>query len=745
MKNSKEKVRKAILAYTTKVEKEQSDVEKAGLKGQVKQLMHTCYKAHKIHCTIIQGKIEIDSIYSKTNFIKTYNDKGAKTQEQIFGKGEYNLNFYNDKGLQTESINYLLDGSLRQKTTMIYNSKGNLLEYVVRKADGSISSKTMDKYNDDGKILESISYNGDENISSKTIYTYNEQGNMLSYIKYKGDGSIEHQSYMKYDERGFKIEDISEWTEKRMQPYNRRYEYVNNEHGDCIEMLYYKADGKLENTSTFTYQYDKDGKKIIPESTPYIEPKAAWETEEIENDAYGNWIKKTTFYHNIPQYIYISKITYFGEEKENSEPLVHPLQNTSEEEVVKKTHPPEELPIEQAQWLVEGTTTDNFPALRYYVLQYKEAPSMVTFTGPYIEAIALLNELQKDMGAEMVHSYSTNWGGQGECLIRYTLNFPHYGYVIQATNITYHDADDYEIPDFFSDVTDFDHESVYFSQIQLLRPSDVSEKRDSYFEEELEETIEKCMLQKIPDKPTINMIEATNNGFTIKERAVDDNFEIRDLDVNYGYGFSEFHKELMKRFNTSTKGLVLFHGMPGTGKTYYIRHLLRKMVASKKVVIYMPPNMVDHLVEPVFMTFLSRKIQDWASDGNFCVLLIEDAEPLLARRQEGVRIQGITNLLNMSDGILNDMLNLQIICTFNVDLKKLDNALLRPGRLIARKEFKPLSVIDANVLAQRLGIKHHFTSPVALGEIYAMQKNKNTLIHDVASDKNATTQIDDLI
>src|SRR5436190_15552901 len=120
------------------------------------------------------------------------------------------------------------------------------------------------------------------------------------------------------------------------------------------------------------------------------------------------------------------------------------------------------------------------------------------------------------------------------------------------------------------------------------------------------------------------MIEGSGSNFVMVEHAVDDNFEIRNLHVNYGYGFQKFHDDLMGRFNKSTKGLVLFHGEPGTGKTYYIRHLLRKMVANKKVVIYLPPNMVDHLVEPSFMTFLSRSIRDWSEEGNFCVLLIED-------------------------------------------------------------------------------------------------------------------------
>ena len=84
----------------------------------------------------------------------------------------------------------------------------------------------------------------------------------------------------------------------------------------------------------------------------------------------------------------------------------------------------------------------------------------------------------------------------------------------------------------------------------------------------------------------------------------------------------------------------------------------------------------------------------------------------------------------MTDGILNDMLNIQIICTFNVKVKELDKALLRPGRLTAQKEFRPMSTLDANRLAQQLGVKHTFTKPATLAEVYALEKNKGTLIHD---------------
>src|SRR3989337_908834 len=151
---------------------------------------------------------------------------------------------------------------------------------------------------------------------------------------------------------------------------------------------------------------------------------------------------------------------------------------------------------------------------------------------------------------------------------------------------------------------------VYFGQIEFLRPSEASGKQDDYFEEQIWDYINKCSLRKKPDKPAIQMIEVRGSAFSMQEHAVDDDFEIKDLDINYGYGFAKFHAELMQRFHTDTKGLVLFHGEPGTGKTFYIRHLLRKMLSgNKKVVVYMPPNMVDHLVEPAFMTFLSGEIK----------------------------------------------------------------------------------------------------------------------------------------
>jgi hypothetical protein len=112
---------------------------------------------------------------------------------------------------------------------------------------------------------------------------------------------------------------------------------------------------------------------------------------------------------------------------------------------------------------------------------------------------------------------------------------------------------------------------------------------------------------------------------------------------------------------------------------------------------------------------------------------LEDAEPLLVSRKVDGRSNGITNLLNVTDGLLNDMLSIQVIATFNTDLGNIDEALLRPERLIARKEFKKLAVEDAKTLGDKLGVEISKSSTLA--EIYSKNHANEILVHEYESDR----------
>lgn len=76
-----------------------------------------------------------------------------------------------------------------------------------------------------------------------------------------------------------------------------------------------------------------------------------------------------------------------------------------------------------------------------------------------------------------------------------------------------------------------------------------------------------------------------------------------------------------------------------------------------------------------------------------------------------------SNLLNISDGLLADFLNVQIICTFNSSRTTVDSALMRKGRLIAKYEVGKLNVAQAQLLSRHLGFERNITRPMAVAEI----------------------------
>ena len=107
---------------------------------------------------------------------------------------------------------------------------------------------------------------------------------------------------------------------------------------------------------------------------------------------------------------------------------------------------------------------------------------------------------------------------------------------------------------------------------------------------------------------------------------------------------------------------------------------------------------------------------DLLIDNPNTILVIEDAEHVIMDRTTS-RNSAVSNLLNISDGLLADFLNVQLICTFNSPLTMVDNALLRKGRLIAKYEFGKLSAAKAQKLSDHLGYKKLMEQPMTLAEI----------------------------
>lgn len=288
---------------------------------------------------------------------------------------------------------------------------------------------------------------------------------------------------------------------------------------------------------------------------------------------------------------------------------------------------------------------------------------------------------------------------------------------------------------------------MYISQVDFLIPS--KENRDQDKLNDLIKSFERDLLASDvrEEKSTAKISMMTKDDFGMEFTDFDvskSTPNLKNLDLFYGDGFQDYHNKLLTRLGEEKKGVVLLHGDPGTGKTYYIRALLKKLSEVNKRVIYIPPSMVDGMANPTMIGFLTNDIINEERD---TILLIEDAEPLLQSRTTAngnVRTTGITNLLNSTDGILNDILGLVVICTFNTDLKNIDEALLRPGRLLARKEFNKIKSDKVKEVAKVLKIPKDLIKEdkdYTIAELTNLKAESKTLIHDYDKGDNEYRKI----
>ena len=183
-----------------------------------------------------------------------------------------------------------------------------------------------------------------------------------------------------------------------------------------------------------------------------------------------------------------------------------------------------------------------------------------------------------------------------------------------------------------------------------------------------------------------------------------------ELDLNYGESFKEVHQTIISRLNKKNdKGIILLHGQHGTGKTSYIKYLTS--LIEDKDILFIPPSMAEMLSDPSMIPFLM--------DHKDSILIIEDAERVIGDRESGnVSSAGVSNVLNLTDGILGDCLSIQIIATFNMRKENIDKALLRKGRLIAEHKFEKLTLEETNKLLKHIEKDHQVTEGMTLADIY---------------------------
>jgi len=211
------------------------------------------------------------------------------------------------------------------------------------------------------------------------------------------------------------------------------------------------------------------------------------------------------------------------------------------------------------------------------------------------------------------------------------------------------------------------------------------------------------VLHLVGDHISVERIPVTINQTVQREQ----------LDLYYGDGMASWAEDWLQALNTRRYGLTILTGDPGTGKTTLVRSLAHWLGASH-VFYFMPAARFANMESGAIVTFLADENRNSKLRK---VLILEDAESILQRRADDNR-EKVATLLNLTDGMLGDALGLHVICTLNSELTELDPALLRPGRLVAHRDFCPLSAEDAGRLAAVLGLDAPAAVSVSLAEIF---------------------------
>ncbi len=181
-----------------------------------------------------------------------------------------------------------------------------------------------------------------------------------------------------------------------------------------------------------------------------------------------------------------------------------------------------------------------------------------------------------------------------------------------------------------------------------------------------------------------------------------------NLRENYNDDFIEVSNKIENSIFTKESGLILLYGSPGTGKTTYIKSLITKY-HQKCNFIFIQNEFVNNLLDPDFISFLLKQRNS--------ILIIEDAEKVITSRENLKEESVVSTILQLTDGLFSDYLNIKIICTFNTSLSKIDTALLRKGRMISMYEFKTLSIEKTNNVLQKLGANNS-NEKLTLSDIY---------------------------
>lgn len=166
-------------------------------------------------------------------------------------------------------------------------------------------------------------------------------------------------------------------------------------------------------------------------------------------------------------------------------------------------------------------------------------------------------------------------------------------------------------------------------------------------------------------------------------------------------------------FTEDVGRLVILHGQPGTGKTTFIRSLMRNWKHWADVSYITDPDQL--FGKAYYMT------QSLLYHGDkFHMIVAEDSDEFLRPEAKDRMGQALARMLNFTDGLIGQGTRSIVVLTTNVHIDKLHPALIRPGRCRANIKFDDFSRREAAHWLEHevSGARQNYT----LAELFEMRR-----------------------
>ena len=172
-------------------------------------------------------------------------------------------------------------------------------------------------------------------------------------------------------------------------------------------------------------------------------------------------------------------------------------------------------------------------------------------------------------------------------------------------------------------------------------------------------------------------------------------------------------QDYFKSYLSAPESILLLIGVPGTGKTTFIRNMITENRLNTDI------TYDEKLIRSD--SFFLRFINDQTKD----VMVIEDADDMLYDREKDDNFL-LKKILNISDGLVKNATKKIVFSTNITDLELIDPALIRPGRCFDVLDFRKLTGTEAQAVADLKGINRTFESgsTYTLAEIFSANSRK---------------------